>query len=410
MFPLLLTTLLVFSPLQGGEDSATTNGLSISELPAWLPHAERGEALYLQGAIVESNALIADLEDRLLILEKTNAASKASGADTTESGKNVERLGHEINREHLNLEENEARLTELTSLLSLANIWLWLQFHGPPVLGILLMLAIGLQLANYAGRAILKRANNDGEHGDSDERIQRAETLVLVFRKAASIALWSICIIAILGELGVNTTALAAALGLFGIAISLGSQGLVKDFVSGFFMLLENQLAIGDVISINGSISGTVENFGMRVTVLRDGSGTLHFIPNGSISRVSNQTHGFSKTVFTIGAGYREDPDEVIEVIESVLAKFAEDPNWKELLLEEPSVLGVDSLGESEVSFKLSLKVSPGKQWGIRRELLKRLKIAFDLNDIEMPFPQRVHYTEATQPVPKTVQRREKVN
>jgi small conductance mechanosensitive channel len=232
----------------------------------------------------------------------------------------------------------------------------------------------------------------------------------LVFRKAASIALWSICIIAILGELGVNTTALAAALGLFGIAISLGSQGLVKDFVSGFFMLLENQLAIGDVISINGSISGTVENFGMRVTVLRDGSGTLHFIPNGSISRVSNQTHGFSKTVFTIGAGYREDPDEVIEVIESVLAKFAEDPNWKELLLEEPSVLGVDSLGESEVSFKLSLKVSPGKQWGIRRELLKRLKIAFDLNDIEMPFPQRVHYTEATQPVPKTVQRREKVN
>jgi small conductance mechanosensitive channel len=273
----------------------------------------------------------------------------------------------------------------------------------------LLILLIGLQLAKFAGRAILRRANADTAHGDAEERIQRAETLVLVFRKAAAITLWSICIVAILGELGVNTTALAATLGLLGIAVSLGSQGLVKDFVSGFFMLLENQLAIGDVISINGSISGTVEHFGMRVTVLRDGSGALHFIPNGSISRVSNQTHGYSKTVFTIGAGYREDPDEVIEVIEEVLGKFAKEADWANMILDAPVVLGVDSLGESEVSFKISIKVAPGKQWGIRRELLKRLKIAFDLNDIEMPFPQRVHYTESEQPVSKTITRRQNV-
>ena len=410
MFVLLCTATLAIASFQGGDDFSTvSSGLSVSELPDWLPHAERGEALYLQGAIVGSNAKLAELEDRLLDIEKTIANLKAAGEDFRGLGSQAKNLRDDLEGEHQDLDENEARLTTLTSVLSITNLWLWARFHGPPILGILLILMIGLQLAKFAGRAILRRANADTAHGDAEERIQRAETLVLVFRKAAAIILWSIGIVAILSELGVNTTALAATLGLLGIAVSLGSQGLVKDFISGFFMLLENQLAIGDVISINGSISGTVENFGMRVTVLRDGSGALHFIPNGSISRVSNQTHGYSKTVFSIGVGYREDPDEVIEVIEDVLNKFAKEDGWAAMILESPVVLGVDSLEESEVSFKISIKVLPGKQWGIRRELLKRLKISFDLNDIEMPFPQRVHYTESEQPISKTIARRQKV-
>jgi len=349
---------------------------------------------------------LAKFEDGLLYMEKEIALKRAAQENFSALAGSVKAAESNIAREQKVLLENEARLNALTSILSIGNLWLWTQYHGPPVIGILLMLIVGLQLAKFAGHAILNRANKDDAHGDAEERIQRARTLVLVFQKAANITLWSVCLIAILGELGVNTTALAATLGLLGIAVSLGSQGLVKDFVSGFFMLLENQLAIGDVISINGSISGTVENFGMRVTVLRDGSGALHFIPNGSISRVSNLTHGYSKAVFTIGAGYREDPDEVIELIETVLAKFAAEEQWKALILDDPAVLGVDSLDESEVSFKISIKVAPGKQWGIRRELLKRLKIAFDLNNIEIPFPQRVHYAEAEQPVPKTIQRR----
>lgn len=406
MTPLLCVATLALLPFQAGDDAGNVVATAAAELPDWLPYAERGEALYLQGALVESNADIAGVEEAILLLEK-KIAGDPDNTKVSSHQENILLHRKTLEREQASLVDYEDRLTALTSLFRGQNLWLWARFHGPPLLGILFLLFVGLQLVALGGRTILRRAKKGGGHGDLEERIQRAETLVLVFRKAATIALWSVCIVAILGELGVNTTALAAALGLLGLAVSFGSQGLVKDFISGFFMLLENQLAIGDVISINGSTSGTVENFGMRVTVLRDGSGALHFIPNGSISRVSNMTHGYSKTVFTIGAGYREDPDEVIAVIEKVLAEFAADADWADSLLDAPSVLGVDSLGESEVSFKVSIKVSPGKQWGIRRELLKRLKISFDLNDIEIPFPQRVHYTSGEQPTPKTLQRKQ---
>ena len=171
-------------------------------------------------------------------------------------------------------------------------------------------------------------------------------------------------------------------------------------------MLLEGQLSLGDVVSIDNKLTGTVEDFHLRVTRLRDAQGVVHFVPNGSIKTVSNLTHGFSKAVFMVGAGYSEDPDDVIAVLEKVLAEFAEDEAWKKDILEDPQILGVDSLGESEVTFKISVKVAPGRQWAARREMLKRIKVAFDLEGIEIPFPQRVHYVESTQPQPKTLKRR----
>jgi len=404
MLNLLLSGLLALSPIQdAGADSQSDSAV---ELPDWLPAAERGEALFLHESIVQSNHTIQAHKEAIDDLNRNIAAKKGDGDALKQ-----ELTQHQasLTEEKAQLKEFDQRLTQLTSLLHWPNPVLWLKAHGPSILGILAILFVGLRLISVMARQVLSRASKS-THGDAAERQQRAETLVSVFQKTAAVFLWGFCILALLGELGVNTTTLVAGLGLLGLAVSFGSQGLVKDFISGFFMLLENQIAIGDVISLNGNITGTVESFGMRVTVVRDSTGALHFVPNGSISRVSNLTHGYSKAVLTIGAGYREDPDQVIEVINSVLNEVKDDEAWAGDLLEDPSVLGVDALGESEVTFKISAKVLPGRQWALRRELLKRLKIAFDLADIEIPFPQRVHYTSGEQPSPRTLARQEEKN
>jgi small conductance mechanosensitive channel len=193
----------------------------------------------------------------------------------------------------------------------------------------------------------------------------------------------------ILGRLGVDITPLLASAGVAGLAIAFGAQTLIRDYLSGFFILIENQFTIGDVIDVGG-VSGVVESITLRVTVLRDAEGVVHYVPNGTLARVSNKTQGWSRSVVDVGVGYGENLDRVTEVLKRTLAQLQAELPWKFLILEEPTVLGVEQLSDSSINLRVSVTCRPGKQWDLSRELRKRIKRAFDDAGIQIPYPQRV--------------------
>ncbi len=188
---------------------------------------------------------------------------------------------------------------------------------------------------------------------------------------------------------------LLAGVGVAGLAVSFGAQSLVKDVISGFFIVLENQFTVDDIVEINGK-GGVVEQMTLRVVMLRDVEGVLHVIPNGSINLVSNRTREWSRAVLDIAVAYKENVDEVIRVMREVGAELWRDGDWRPRLVEEPSVWGVEGLGDSSVNIRIVAGTRPGKQFEVRRELRRRLKNRFDAEGIEIPFPQRtVHVRDA---------------
>ncbi len=234
----------------------------------------------------------------------------------------------------------------------------------------------------------LEQGTGEGSPADA-EYARRLSTLARVSSAAVAAAVWIITGIYILGRLGINITPILASAGVLGLAVAFGAQTLIKDFLSGFFILLENQYRIGDVIVIDG-VGGVVERITLRVTVLRDLQGTVHYIPNGTMARISNMTQGWSRVVLEVGVSYSENLDRVIRVLKDLLAQLKADPAWGPALLDEPEVSGVESLGESSIDVRVLVKTRPMKQWDVARELRKRIKARFDQEGIEIPFPQRV--------------------
>lgn len=222
-------------------------------------------------------------------------------------------------------------------------------------------------------------------------REQRARTLASLLGNVAAIAIVVIVALTILDILIENTGPILASFGIIGLAFSFGAQSLVKDVISGTFMLIEGQFGVGDVVKV-ADVSGLVEKITLRTTVLRDVEGAVHIVPNGSITRVTNMTKAWSRAVLNIGVAYREDVDRVIEVLRDLLQEFHADPEWGALLLEEPVVPGVESFGDSAVVIRVMAKTLPLKQWDVARELRRRIKIRFDREGIEIPFPHVTFY------------------
>ncbi|MCH7808095.1 MAG: mechanosensitive ion channel [Planctomycetes bacterium] len=245
-----------------------------------------------------------------------------------------------------------------------------------------------VRLVNRFARRIEERVV-DGFAPDRVTYHERMKTLSSVSRRAVSLVVWIIAGLYLLYAIGTPVSTLLASAGVLGFAFALGAQSLIRDFVQGFFILLENQYTMGDWIKV-GDISGTVERLTLRVTVLRDMEGTLHFIPNGAVTSVSNMTHGWSQVKMEIGVGYREDIDRVSRVILEAATELCKRPEWKDKVLADPVVPGVQSLGDSSVNIRLVVKTQPGVQWGLARALRKRIKERFDEEGIEIPFPQRV--------------------
>jgi len=216
---------------------------------------------------------------------------------------------------------------------------------------------------------------------------KRAATLGSIFRKSVSAVAWIVAFVMILREAGFDIGPVLAGAGVIGLAIGFGAQNLVRDVISGVLLLLENQVRVNDVAIINGT-GGLVEQINLRTIVLRGLDGTVHIFPNGSITSLSNMTHGYSYYLFDIAVAYKEDTDRVVEVLKEIAAGLMKEPEYGTWILEPLEVLGVDKFADSAVVIKVRIKTVPLKQWLVGREMNRRIKKKFDELGIEIPFPQ----------------------
>ena len=263
----------------------------------------------------------------------------------------------------------------------------WFLTSGVDVLITIVLMLVALKIAKGVGKkfATLLQKNKD------DEFKKRAETLTGIIQLILTILVLVVGCIIILGEVGVEIGPILATAGIFGLAIGFGAQNLVQDVISGFFLLLEDQVRVGDVVQVAGK-GGLVEKVTLRMIILRDLAGNVHFVRNGKVDVVTNMTKDYGRYVFEIGVAYRENVDEVIEVIKAVDEDLRKDPDFSEDILEPIEILGLDRFDDSAVVIKARYKTRAVKQWGVGRAFNKRLKEAFDANGIEIPYPHLTLY------------------
>ncbi len=224
----------------------------------------------------------------------------------------------------------------------------------------------------------------------SDARmVQRAKTIGQILRSLSAIVIFVLAGAIALGELGINLAPLIAGAGIAGIALGFGAQTIVRDFLAGLFILVEDQYGVGDIVDV-GEATGVIEEVQLRITKIRDLDGTLWYVPNGEIQRVANRSHVWSRAVMDIEVAYDTDLDLAAEVIKRVA-----DELWREELdtatiIGEPELWGIEAFGASSIAIRLVARTDPGEQWNVSRELRRRLKVALDEAGIEIPFPQRV--------------------
>jgi len=260
----------------------------------------------------------------------------------------------------------------------------WVLTSGLRIALIVVLALVAIGVARWITRRLFEKfASKDGEAR------KRADTLAGVVGALVTVTAVVLAVIMVLEELGVAIGPALAAVGIVGVAVGFGSQYLVRDIISGFFILMDNQIRVGDVVDIGKS--GLVEKVGLRVTVLRDLSGNVHYVRNGEISIVTNMTKEFSYYLFDIGVAYREDVDEVISVIRLVDQGMRES-ELKDDILEPIEILGLDKFGDSAIIIKARTKTRPIRQWAVGREFNRRLKKAFDERGIEIPFPHITLY------------------
>jgi small conductance mechanosensitive channel len=247
----------------------------------------------------------------------------------------------------------------------------------------------------------VRRAVDDGNEEVTSDAERRAETLGSVLNNTARVLAVVFFLLMSLQEFGVNIGPLVAGAGIAGVALGFGAQSLVKDVISGFFLLMENQFGVGDIISVDEKHTGTVERMTLRVTQIRDSEGKAHFIPNGSVVRVVVLSKEFARAKVEVGVGYDTDIDAAIALLTQIGKDLAE--AWPDRVLEPTQVLGVEDLGESAVTLRTLTKTAPAKQWEVARELRRRILMAFREAGIDIPYPQRVihHRGEVPPPAPE---------
>ncbi len=249
------------------------------------------------------------------------------------------------------------------------------------------------------GRRLRRRVGMPVDEKEEDlRRVQRADALGSLARSITRVVIWSLAIIMMLGQVGIQLGPLIAGAGIVGVALGFGAQDLVKDFLSGVFMLIEDQYGVGDIVDA-GEAVGVVEGISLRSTRVRDVNGTLWHIPNGEIRRVGNMSQDWARALLDIAVAYGNDVDAASDIIERVAVEMAHEEQYQELFLQDPEVWGVQELGNDSVDIRLVIKVVPGQQWAIMRELRARIKKAFDASGIEIPFPQRTVWLRTEQAV-----------
>lgn len=285
------------------------------------------------------------------------------------------------------------------AVLALLEVWelggiAWMETEtGRAILrssgAILFIVVASLVAWEVVSQLIEFHLNRRDASGRVVQRSARARTLLPLLRNAFLILLVTVVGLMVLSEIGVNIAPLLAGAGVIGLAIGFGAQTLVKDVITGVFILFEDTLSVGDGVNI-GSSSGTVEAISIRTIRLRDDTGALHTIPFSSVTSVINNSRDFSSTWFNIGVGYDQDVDRVIETLRDLGREMQTDPQWASTILAPLDIAGLDQFGDSAMVFKAGFKTLPGKQWGVRREFHRRMKRRFDELGIDMPYPHRM--------------------
>jgi small-conductance mechanosensitive channel len=275
---------------------------------------------------------------------------------------------------------------------SLAHGATWL--IGKPLA--ILVIVIGALLVRWvtakAIDRVVRRAETaalPGARHAFNRRAQRAKSLGSLLKSITTTVVYGIAFVMALSEVGMDVAPILASAGVLGLAIGFGAQNLVKDFLSGVMMMIEDQYGVGDAVDLGEAI-GTVENVGLRVTRVRDVDGTVWYVRNGEILRVGNQSQNWARTVLDIGVSYSEDLARVREVLTDVAHSLWEDEDYKDIVIEEPEVWGVQNLAPDAVIVRVTLKTAPMQQWSVAREMRERIKARFDHEGIVMPLPQRV--------------------
>ena len=268
----------------------------------------------------------------------------------------------------------------------------WFMDTGIRVLVIIAVAVILYFILKYLIPKFIRRFIYRRMTGEEDTEIEkRTDTLSSSLVTIMGVIILIIAILTILPEFGVNITTLIAAIGVGGLAIAFAAQNLVRDFITGFFILFEDQYRVNDVVTIAG-ISGLVEEIGLRRTILRDLDAKVHSVPNGKVEISTNHTRKFSRVNLNVSVGYGENLDKVFETINRVCQEMAADPKWKEDFISTPTVLRVDNLGDSGIDIKIMGDTKPARQWDIMGELRLRIKKTFDSEGIEIPWPHTKVY------------------
>lgn len=263
--------------------------------------------------------------------------------------------------------------------------------HVDVVLSVGLVLVLAWVLMALSRRAIRMFAKFATRNVEDPEDRRRVETLSRVFRYFATVTIVAMTIMVVLAQIGISIAPILGAAGVVGLAVGFGAQSIVKDFFHGFSILLENQIRQGDVVTVAGR-SGVVENITLRTVRLRGYDGSVHFVPTGMIDAVTNMTMEFSHAVMDIGVAYRENVDEVFDVMRETARVLREDEALGPRTLGDLEIAGVDQWADSAVMIRARIKCRPLEQWTVRREYLRRLKQAFDAHGIEIPYPHVTVY------------------
>jgi len=265
------------------------------------------------------------------------------------------------------------------------------------VVGIIVGAYILLRIINLAVLQ-MERLVEDSDDAIMSEAEKRAKTLGKIINSAGYVLVIGISFMMILSEFGIDIMPIITGAGIAGLAVGFGAQNLVRDIISGFFLILEDQIRVGDVAQINGT-GGSVEAINLRTTVLRDLQGVVHIFPNGEIKQVANMTKEFSYYVINVGIAYKESVDEVMDTLKSIGEDLRNDTSFAPFIMDQLEILGVDDFGDSQITIKIRIKTIPLKQWMVGRELRRRIKNTFDSKGIEIPFPHvSLYFGEDSKP------------
>jgi len=265
----------------------------------------------------------------------------------------------------------------------------WLGRQGVAALVVLALTFLGYRLV-----PLLLQSLPEPQEEERTREAVRRRTLRTVSESVLRVAVLVLGGLLFLSNLGLNVTALLAGAGVVGLAVSFAAQNLIRDFIHGFFILLEDQYGVGDIVLIGG-VGGKVERFNLRLTVLRDLEGRVHFIPNSEVRQVTVLTQEWSRAVVDVGVAYKEDLDRVLEVFRDEVARFHQDPGWQERFTAPPEVLGVQNLADSSVVIRVLFNTKPAEQWAVAREFRRRIKNRLDAEGIEIPYPhQKLYFGE----------------